>query len=245
MTPGSVPPSAGGGAAAEGGRILVVDDEPYITDLLSTALRFEGFSVDVAATGSEAMASLRANRPDLVLLDVMLPDMGGIDVCRRLREVGDRVPVVFLTARDATEDKVSGLSLADDYVTKPFSLDELVARLRAVLRRSGLDDSGGTELTFADLVMNVDTHEVWRNGVPIELTATEFNLLEYLLENARRVVSKSEILDHVWDYGFPGDGNIVETYISYLRKKVDEFDPPLIHTVRRVGYSLRLPPGAS
>jgi len=245
MTPGSVPPSAGGGAAAEGGRILVVDDEPYITDLLSTALRFEGFSVDVAATGSEAMASLRANRPDLVLLDVMLPDMGGIDVCRRLREVGDRVPVVFLTARDATEDKVSGLSLADDYVTKPFSLDELVARLRAVLRRSGLDDSGGTELTFADLVMNVDTHEVWRNGVPIELTATEFNLLEYLLENARWVVSKSEILDHVWDYGFAGDGNIVETYISYLRKKVDEFDPPLIHTVRRVGYSLRLPPGAS
>jgi two-component system, OmpR family, response regulator len=240
MAPGptSAPQST---PATESWRILVVDDEPYITDLLSTALRFEGFTVDVAATGSEALSSLRSNRPDLVLLDVMLPDMEGIDVCRRLREVGDKVPVVFLTARDATEDKVSGLSIGDDYVTKPFSLDELVARLRAVLRRSGLDDSGGEELSFADLVMNVDTREAWRHGHPIELTATEFNVLYYLLENARRVVSKSEILDHVWDYGFSGDPNIVETYISYLRKKVDEYDPPLIHTVRRVGYSLRLP----
>jgi two-component system, OmpR family, response regulator len=227
--------------AQEGERILVVDDEPYITDLLSAALRFEGFSVDVAATGEEALQLARSERPDLVMLDVMLPDLEGIEVCRRLRAGGDRVPVVFLTARDATEDKVSGLSIGDDYVTKPFSLDELVARVRAVLRRAGHDDSGGAELSFSDLVMNIDTHEVWRQGVSIELTATEFNVLQYLLENARRVVSKSEILDHVWDYGFSGDGNIVETYISYLRKKVDEFDPPLIHTVRRVGYSLRLP----
>ncbi len=241
MAPGTNAAPSAVSPGAESARILVVDDEPYITDLLCTALRFEGFTVDVAATGSEALAALRSNRPDLVLLDVMLPDMEGIDVCRRLREVGDKVPVVFLTARDATEDKVSGLSLGDDYVTKPFSLDELVARLRAVLRRSGLDDSGGEELTFADLVMNVDTREVWRHGTPIELTATEFNVLFYLLENARRVVSKSEILDHVWDYGFSGDANIVETYISYLRKKIDEHDPPLIHTVRRVGYTLRLP----
>jgi two-component system OmpR family response regulator len=241
MAPGSNAASSSVSPSPESARILVVDDEPYITDLLSTALRFEGFTVDVASTGSEALATLRTTRPDLVLLDVMLPDMEGIDVCRRMREVGDKVPVVFLTARDATEDKVSGLSLGDDYVTKPFSLDELVARLRAVLRRSGLDDSGGQELSFADLVMNVDTREVWRHGTPIELTATEFNVLLYLLENARRVVSKSDILDHVWDYGFAGDANIVETYISYLRKKVDEHDPPLIHTVRRVGYTLRLP----
>lgn len=226
--------------AQDGERILVVDDEPYITDLLSAALRFEGFSVEVASTGAEALQMAKTERPDLVMLDVMLPDLEGIEVCRRLREAGDYVPVVFLTARDATEDKVSGLALGDDYVTKPFSLDELVARVRAVLRRTG-HDGGGVELSFADLVMNVDTHEVWRHGHPIELTATEFNVLQYLLENVRRVVSKSEILDHVWDYGFTGDANIVETYISYLRKKIDEHDPPLIHTVRRVGYSLRLP----
>jgi two-component system, OmpR family, response regulator len=227
--------------APDGERILVVDDEPYITDLLSTALSFEGFTVDVASTGAEALQMARAGRPDLVMLDVMLPDLEGTEVCRRLREGGDRVPVVFLTARDATEDKVSGLTMGDDYVTKPFSLDELVARVRAVLRRTGHGESGGAELRFADLVMNIDTHEVWRQNVSIELTATEFNVLQYLLENVRRVVSKSEILDHVWDYDFSGDGNIVETYISYLRKKIDEFDPPLIHTVRRVGYSLRLP----
>jgi len=225
---------------SDGERILVVDDEPFITDLLSAALRFEGFSVDVASTGAEALAKTRAERPDLVMLDIMLPDLEGIEVCRRLREGGDHVPVVFLTARDATEDKVSGLALGDDYVTKPFSLDELVARVRAVLRRTG-HEGAGVELTFADLVMNVDTHEVWRQGHPIELTATEFNVLQYLLENVRRVVSKSEILDRVWGYDFGGDVNIVETYISYLRKKVDEYDPPLIHTVRRVGYSLRLP----
>ena len=223
-------------------RILVVDDEPYITDLLSAALRFEGFAVEVASTGAEALRIARSVHPDLVMLDVMLPDLDGGEVCRRLREEGDRVPIVFLTARDSTEDKVAGLALGDDYVTKPFSLDELMARVRAVLRRSGHDEAASrSELRFADLVMDIDLHEVWRQGVLIELTATEFNLLAYLLENARRVVSKSEILDHVWGYGFGGDANIVETYISYLRKKVDDFQPPLIHTIRRVGYSLRLP----
>lgn len=225
----------------EGERILVVDDEPFITDLLAAALRFEGFQVDVASTGQDALSVAGPGRYDLVMLDVMLPDLDGMEVCRRLRESGVVVPVVFLTARDATEDKVVGLGMGDDYVTKPFSLEELVARIRAVLRRSGHEVAVGAELRFADLVMNVDTREVWRHGTPIELTATEFNVLEYLLENPRRVVPKSEILDHVWDYTFNGDANIVETYISYLRKKVDEYEPPLIHTVRGVGYSLRLP----
>jgi two-component system OmpR family response regulator len=223
-------------------KILVVDDEPYICDLLATALRFEGFSVETAASGGEALNKARATRPDLVMLDVMLPDFDGNEVCRRLRQEGDHVPVVFLTARDSTEDKVSGLTMGDDYVTKPFSLDELVARVRAVLRRTGRDDpSNDATLRFADLVMNVETHEVWRDDLLIELTATEFNLLRYLLENARRVVSKAEILDRVWGYSFSGDPNIVETYISYLRKKVDEVEPALIHTVRRVGYCIRLP----
>ena len=227
---------------SDGERILVVDDEPYITDLLSAALRFEGFAVDVAATGADAVRLARTVHPDLVMLDVMLPDFDGAEVVPAAARGGDRVPVVFLTARDSTEDKIAGLSMGDDYVTKPFSLDELMARVHAVLRRSGHGDAEGAELRFADLVMDVDLHEVWRQGVPIELTATEFNVLRYLLENARRVVSKSEILDHVWDYGFAGDPNIVETYISYLRRKVDAaFDPPLIHTIRRVGYSLRLP----
>jgi two-component system OmpR family response regulator len=220
---------------------LVVDDEPYITDLLSTGLEFEGFAVEVATTGTEAMQKVRATRPDLVLLDVMLPDAEGIDICRRWREEGEPVPVLFLTARDATEDKLVGLAVGDDYVTKPFSLSEVVARIRAVLRRTRDEPDEDRPLRFSDLVMDVESREVWRQGVPIELTATEFNLLRYLLENARRVVSKFEILDQVWGYGFGGDPNIVETYISYLRKKVDEFDPPLIHTVRGVGYSLRLP----
>jgi len=222
--------------------ILVVDDEPNITDLLRAALRFEGFDVEVSSTGRDALEKVRSLRPDLVMLDVMLPDLDGTEVCRLLREEGDQVPVLFLTARDATEDKVTGLGIGDDYVTKPFSLDELVARVRAVLRRSApAEATDETTLRFADLVMDVDTHEVWRQGTAIELTATEFNLLRYLLENGRRVVSKSEILDRVWDYAFDGDPNIVETYISYLRKKVDELDPPLIHTVRGVGYTLRLP----
>jgi two-component system, OmpR family, response regulator len=225
-----------------GEKILVVDDEPYITDLLSAALRFEGFRVDVAASGGEALSRMNAHRPDLVLLDVMLPDFDGTEVCRRLRSWGDNVPVMFLTARDATDDKVAGLRLGDDYVTKPFSLDEVVARIEAVLRRSGPAEAGaGNSLRFADLVVDPDAHEVHRHDVLINLTATEFKLLQYLVLNAKRVVSKSEILDEVWDYSFEGDPNIVETYISYLRKKVDEFDPPLIHTVRGVGYCIRLP----
>jgi two-component system OmpR family response regulator len=226
-------------------RILVVDDEPYITDLLSAALRFEGFRVDIAATGAEALTLAKESRHDLVLLDVMLPDISGTDVCRRLRDLGVSTPVLFLTARDATDDKVSGLMVGgDDYVTKPFSLDELVARIHAVLRRTGRSNGMASErLTFADLEMDEETHEAWRNGTLLELTATEFNLLRYMLENARRVLPKAEILDNVWSYEFEGDPNIVETYVSYLRKKVDCFDPPLIHTIRGVGYTLRLPRG--
>ncbi len=177
-----------------------------------------------------------------MLLDVMLPDVDGTEVCRRLRAEGIHTPVLFLTARDATEDKVTGLTVGgDDYVAKPFSLDELVARIHAVLRRtSRVSGVNAARLMFADIEMDDDTHEVWRQGVPIDLTATEFNLLRYLLENARRVLSKSDIVDKVWTYDFDGDPNIVETYISYLRKKIDSFDPPLIHTIRGVGYSLRI-----
>jgi len=223
-------------------RILVVDDEPYITDLLGAALRFEGFAVEVAQTGTDAIALAQQGRHDLVLLDVMLPDVAGTEVCRRLRAEGLHTPVLFLTARDATEDKVAGLTVGgDDYVAKPFSLDELVARIHAILRRTArVAEQNSSRLVFADLEMDDDTHEVWRQGVPVDLTATEFNLLRYLLENARRVLSKSDIIDNVWTFEFNGDPNIVETYISYLRKKIDSVDPPLIHTIRGVGYSLRL-----
>ena len=227
--------------SSEGERILVVDDEPFIRDLLSAALRFEGFDVEVAGSGNEALQLAKPGRYDLVMLDVMMPDVEGTEVCRRLRDSGVGVPVVFLTARDSTEDKVLGLGMADDYVTKPFSLEELVARVRAVLRRAGHEGPEGSELRYADLVMNVETYEVWRGERSIELTATEFRVLQYLLEHPRRVVPKLEILDHVWDYSFDGDPNIVETYISYVRKKLDENGPSLIHTVRGVGYSLRLP----
>jgi two-component system OmpR family response regulator len=225
-----------------GARILVVDDEPNIAELLSAALTFEGYQVGVAATGAEALEQVRAFRPHLVMLDVMLPDFDGNEVCRRLRNQGEQVPIVFLTARDTTQDKVEGLSMGDDYVTKPFSIEELTARVGAILRRAGEVVAADVSiLQFADLTMNVDTHEVWRDEVSIELTATEFNLLRYLLENARRVISKSELLDNVWGFEFRGDPNIVETYISYLRKKIDDRDPALIHTIRRVGYTLRLP----
>jgi two-component system OmpR family response regulator len=191
------------------------------------------------------MTMAKETRHDLVLLDVMLPDVAGTDVCRRLRDLGVETPVLFLTARDATDDKVAGLTVGgDDYVTKPFSLDELVARIHALLRRTGrLNGVANARLVFADLEMDDETHEVWRNGVLLDLTATEFNLLRYMLENARRVLSKAEILDNVWSYDFDGDPSIVETYVSYLRKKVDCFEPPLIHTIRGVGYSLRLPRG--
>ena len=225
-----------------GARILVVDDEPNIADLLSAALTFEGYQVGVAATGAEALEQVRAFRPHLVMLDVMLPDFDGNEVCRRLRSQGEQMPIVFLTARGTTQDKVEGLSMGDDYVTKPFSIEELTARVGAILRRAGEVAAADVSiLKFADLTMNVDTHEVWRDEISIELTATEFNLLRYLLENARRVISKSELLDNVWGFEFRGEPNIVETYISYLRKKIDDREPALIHTIRRVGYTLRLP----
>jgi len=223
-------------------RILVVDDEPNIADLISAALRFEGYDVGVAATGGEAMNLVRSFRPNLVMLDVMLPDFDGTEVCRRLRQQGEHVPVVFLTARDTTQEKVAGLSMGDDYVTKPFSVEELMARVGAILRRAKeVAAADPSILNFADLTMHIDTHEVFRQEHPIDLTATEFNLLQYLMENARRVISKSELLDNVWGFGFHGDPNIVETYVSYLRKKVDAYEPSLIHTIRRVGYTLRLP----
>ncbi len=226
------------------GRILVVDDEAYITDLVSMALRYEGFEVSTAGSGRQALSAAAAFRPDLVILDLMLPDMEGLEVCRRLRRNGSSVPVVFLTAKDATEDKVLGLTVGgDDYVTKPFSLQELIARVRAVLRRTHGSAGRSGRLEFADLELDEDSHEAWRQGVPVELTSTEFKLLRYLVLNARRVVSKAQILDNVWQYDFGGNDNIVETYISYLRRKIDRFDPPLIHTVRRVGYTLRLPRG--
>jgi two-component system OmpR family response regulator len=225
-------------------RILVVDDESSISDLISTSLRFVGFDVRTAATGSEALTVAEEFKPHAVVLDVMLPDSDGFEVCRQLRSEGLNVGVLFLTAKDGMEDKVAGLTIGgDDYMTKPFSLEELVARLRALLRRIGVAEinTDDEKIRFADLELNEATHEVRRGGVLLEMSPTEFQLLRYLLINADRVVSKSQILDHVWQYDFRGDAGIVETYISYLRKKIDIFDPPLIHTVRGVGYRLRLP----
>jgi two-component system OmpR family response regulator len=222
-------------------RVLVVDDEESVAELVATALRYEGFQVEVAASGRAALAEATSFRPHLIVLDVMLPDVDGFEVQRRLAADRLRVPILFLTARDTTEAKVHGLTMgADDYVTKPFSLEELVARVRAVLRRSGQTEAP-RRLQFADLEMDEETHDAWRGGAAIELSATEFNLLRYLLLNARRVLSKGQIVDHVWRYDFGGDPRIVENYISYLRKKVDFKEPRLIHTVRGVGYSLRLP----
>jgi two-component system OmpR family response regulator len=225
-------------------RILVVDDESSISDLISTSLRFVGFEVRTAATGSEALTVAEEFKPHAVVLDVMLPDSDGFEVCRQLRSEGLNIGVLFLTAKDGMEDKVAGLTIGgDDYMTKPFSLEELVARLRALLRRIGVAEinTDDEKIRFADLELNEATHEVRRGGVLVEMSPTEFQLLRYLLINADRVVSKSQILDHVWQYDFRGDAGIVETYISYLRKKIDIFDPPLIHTVRGVGYRLRLP----
>ena len=222
-------------------RILAVDDEESITDLLGMALRYEGFDVQVAHTGRQALRAVTDRRPHLLILDVMLPDLDGFEIARRLASRGEKVPILFLTARDTTEDKVRGLTLGgDDYLTKPFSLEELVARVRAILRRAG-DLEETTHLSFEDLEMNDDAHEVRRAGTRIDLTATEYKLLRYLLMNAGKVVSKAQILDHVWNYDFGGDGNVVETYISYLRRKLDVLGPPLISTVRGVGYSLRAP----
>jgi two-component system OmpR family response regulator len=226
-------------------RVLVVDDEPNITDLVATALRYEGFEVVTAGSGREALEEVVRQRPHLVLLDVMLPDLDGFEVARRLRQEGRRVPILFLTARDATEDKVRGLTLGgDDYVTKPFSLAELLARVRAVLRRVQEGPETSSRLVFADLELDEETREVFRGSTPVELTPTEFKLLRYLMLNPRRVLSKAQILDHVWEYDFEGDANVVETYISYLRKKIDTLGPPLIHTLRGAGYSMRLPVSA-
>jgi two-component system, OmpR family, response regulator len=223
-------------------QVLVVDDEPSIVDAVSTAFRYEGFEVREASTGRAALAAAQEAAPDLMILDVMLPDLDGLEVTRRLRQDGIRVPVLFLTARDSLEDKVAGLTVGgDDYVTKPFSLAEIVARARAILRRTQGELDDDDRLRFADLVMDEDTHEVWRNGTAVRLTATEFNLLRFFLLNPRRVLSKSQIIDHVWHYDFGGDPNVVETYVSYLRKKIDKLGPPLIHTIRLVGYALREP----
>jgi two-component system OmpR family response regulator len=225
-------------------RLLVVDDEPNIVELLSASLRFAGFEVASAHNGTEAMKLARGFRPDLLVLDVMMPEMDGFELVRRLRGEGTRTPVLFLTARDGTEDKITGLTLGgDDYVTKPFSLEELVARIRAVLRRTaeGPTSPQAARVTFADVELDDETHEVWKAGVPVALSPTEFKLLRYFLHNAGRVLSKAQILDHVWNYDFGGDANVVESYVSYLRRKIDTTEPRLLHTLRGVGYVLRRP----
>jgi two-component system OmpR family response regulator len=224
--------------------VLVVDDEPNILELLSAALRLSGFAVISADTGAAAVSAAREHRPDIVVLDVMLPDFDGFEVARMLRGVHERLPVLFLTAKDAVEDRIAGLTVGgDDYVTKPFSLEEVVLRLRAILRRTLDGQRDGPApglLSYADLVLDEDAHQVSRAGRHVQLSPTEFNLLRYLMVNAEKVVSKAQILDRVWHYDFGGDGRIVESYISYLRRKIDATKPPLIHTVRGVGYSLRL-----
>ena len=227
-----------------GQRILVVDDEPSISDLISTSLRFVGFDVRTAATGSQALAIAEEFKPHAIILDVMLPDQDGFEVCRQIRNEGAQVGVLFLTAKDGMEDKVAGLTIGgDDYMTKPFSLEELVARLRALLRRIGIVEmeNDDEKIRFADLELDEATHEVRRAGNLLDLSPTEFLLTRYLLINSDRVVSKAQILDHVWEYDSRGDAGIVETYISYLRKKIDIYEPPLIHTVRGFGYRLRIP----
>jgi two-component system OmpR family response regulator len=227
---------------SDSNRVLVVDDEPNIVDVVSMALRFHGFSVETAGTGTDALAAVTAFRPDLIVLDVMLPDMEGFEVAKRLGAERAATPIIFLTARDAPEDKLRGLTTGgDDYVTKPFSLEELLARIRNVLRRSGRAEPDSSRLTFEDLELDEDTREVARGGQAVDLTATEYRLLRYLMLNPRRVLTRAQILDHVWEYDFGGDARVLETYVSYLRKKLDVHGPSLIHTVRGVGYSLRPP----
>jgi two-component system OmpR family response regulator len=227
---------------AERLRVLVVDDEPSIVDVISMALRHHGYDVAAVHTGTAALAEVRDWRPHAIVLDVMLPDMEGFEVARRLSAQRANVPILFLSARDNTSDKIRGLTTGgDDYVTKPFSLEELIARLRNILRRSGAVHEPSSRLTFADLQLDEDTREVTRGDQPIELTATEYRLLRYLLLNPRRVLTRAQLLDHVWSYDFGGDARVLETYVSYLRKKIDVHGPPLLHTVRGVGYALRLP----
>ncbi|WP_169948455.1 response regulator transcription factor [Microbispora sp. H11081] len=238
-------------AASPEARLLIVEDEPNILELLAASLRYAGFEVRTASNGGEAVAAAQRHRPDLIVLDVMLPDMDGFDIVRRLRGGGSHTPVVFLTARDATEDKVRGLTLGgDDYVTKPFSLEEVVARIRAVLRRTAGDPLvAPPRLTFADIELDEESHEVWRGGQAVPLSPTEFKLLRYFMRNAGRVLSKAQILDHVWEYDFRGDAGIVESYVSVLRRKLDGAQtmahPRLIHTLRGVGYVMRTPPAGA
>jgi two-component system OmpR family response regulator len=222
--------------------VLVVDDEEYIRDLVTSSLRLAGFAARAVPDGSQALAAVVTEAPDLVVLDVRMPGIDGFEVCRNLRAAGNNVPIIFLTARGSPDDRISGLTRGgDDYVTKPFSLEELVARIRTVLRRSGAR-SQSTRLSYAGLELDEDTMRVTRAGQPIKLSPTEFKLLRYLLLNPERVLSKSQILDHVWHYDFDGTGSVVENYISYLRKKIDVVGPPLIHTVRGFGYVLRTEP---
>jgi two-component system OmpR family response regulator len=222
-------------------RVLAVDDEASLTELLSLAMRYEGWQVSTAGSGNEAVQTARRIRPDVIVLDMMLPDFDGLEVMRRIRAEEPEVPVIFLTAKDAVADRIGGLTAGgDDYVTKPFSLEELIARLRGLLRRSGAAASReDSSLVVGDLVMNEDSHEVYRGGTEIHLTATEFELLRYLMRNPRRVLSKAQILDRVWNYDFGGQANVVELYISYLRKKIDAGRAPMIHTMRGAGYVLR------
>jgi two-component system OmpR family response regulator len=225
-------------------RLLVVDDEPNIVELLSASLRYAGFEVATARNGQDALRVVNEFRPDLVVLDVMMPGVDGFDVLRRLRDDGRHCPVLFLTARDSTENKITGLTLGgDDYVTKPFSLEEVITRIRAVLRRAGTAgaDAPPARLAFADIELDDDTHEVRKAGCEVALSPTEFKLLRYFLQNTGRVLSKARILDHVWHYDFGGDVNVVESYVSYLRRKVDTAEPRLLHTVRGVGYVMRVP----
>jgi two-component system OmpR family response regulator len=223
-----------------------VEDERDIRELVRYSLEQEGFIVDEASDADTALERIGRRAPDLMVLDVMLPDLDGFEVARRLRQVegaGTRVPVIFLTARDTTHDKIEGLRLgSDDYVTKPFSIEELIERVKAVLRRAAGTGPGEHRLSYADLEMDLDTRDVWRAGRLVELTPTEYKLLQYLLANARRVLTRDQILEHVWNYNFAGNASVLETYINYVRRKIDDVEPPLIHTVRGVGYSLRLPP---
>jgi two-component system, OmpR family, response regulator len=245
-TGGSVAGSTPAGRTTPEARLLVVDDEPNIRELLSASLRYAGFEVATAADGQQALALADSFRPDLLVLDVMMPGLDGFGVVRRLRQAGRHTPVLFLTARDAAEDKVSGLTLGgDDYVTKPFSLDEVLARIRAVLRRSAgaQQIAEAPRLSFADIELDEESHEVIKAGEVISLSPTEFKLLRYLMANAGRVLSKAQILDHVWNYDFNGEANVVESYISYLRRKIDTTEPRLLQTIRGVGYTLRLPRG--
>ena len=246
MSPADLPGLRSATAEQEA-RLLVVDDEPNIVELLAASLRFSGFEVHTASNGTQALAQVARLAPDLVVLDVMMPGLDGFEVVRRMRQEGHHCPVLFLTARDATEDRVAGLTLGgDDYVTKPFSLEEVVARIRAVLRRTGgpLVGQPETKLTLADVELDDETHEVWKAGEEVALSPTEFKLLRYLMQNPGRVLSKAQILDHVWAYDFGGDANVVESYVSYLRRKVDTTEPHLLHTVRGVGYVLRVPRGS-